>query len=48
MKIRVHVGSIAPMLAECRKAKSQGFFDEDALRSILEHPATSASSAAAT
>ena len=38
MNIRVHVGSIAPMLAECRKARNQGFFNEKGLRSILEHP----------
>ena len=38
MKIRVHVDSIAPMLVECRKARNQGFFDEEILRSILEHP----------
>ncbi|MBT7914651.1 hypothetical protein HN588_12170 [Candidatus Bathyarchaeota archaeon] len=38
MKIRVHIDSIVPMLAECRKARNQGFFNEEVLRSILEHP----------
>lgn len=38
MRIRVHTGSVAPMLAECGKARDQGFFDEEGILSVLDHP----------